>query len=65
MSGTRLPESRPEAVMSNEEIAIHIQRSRTERYIRTAHFIQSKWFIIGASAAIIIFLIVTYLVSRG
>ena len=65
MSGTKLPESRPEAAMSKEEIAIHVQRSRTERYVRTAHFVQSKWFMIGASAAIIIFLIVTYLVARG
>ena len=65
MSGTKLPESRPEAVMSKEEIAIHIQHSRTERYIRTAHFIQSKWFMIGASAAIIVFLTITYLIAKG
>jgi len=50
--------------LSREEIAIHVQRSRTERYIRTAHFIQSKWFIIGATLAIAVFLIITYLVSR-
>ena len=65
MSGTKIPESRPEAVMSKEEIAIHIQRSRTDRYIRTAHFVQSKWFMIGASAAIVIFLIITYLIAKG
>ncbi len=65
MTNTRLPESRPEAVMSKEEIAIHIQRSRTERYIRTAHFVQSKWFMIGASVAIIVFLIITYLVVNS
>lgn len=59
-----VPIHRPEAVMSKEEIAIHIQRSRTERYVRTAHFIQSKWFLIGASATIIIFLTITFIVSR-
>lgn len=64
MQKADVPESRPEAVMSKEEIAIHVQRSRTERYIRTAHFVQSKWFMIGATAAIIVFLIVTYLVAR-
>ena len=57
-------ESGPEPALSREEIAIHVQRSRTERYIRTAHFIQSKWFIIGATLAIAVFLIITYLVSR-
>jgi len=65
LSGTKIPESRPEAVMSKEEIAIHIQRSRTDRYIRTAHFVQSKWFMIGASAAIVVFLIITYLIAKG
>ena len=55
----------PEAVLSKEEIAIHVQRSRSERYFRTAIFVQSKWFMIGASVAIIIFLIITYLVVRS
>ncbi len=65
MTQTRVPESRPEAVMSKEEIAIHVQRSRTERYLRTAHFVQSKWFIIGATIAIAVFLIITYLVATS
>ncbi len=51
--------------MSKEEIAIHVQRSRTERYLRTAHFVQSKWFIIGATIAIAVFLIITYLVATS
>lgn len=63
MTQTRVPESRPEAVMSKEEIAIHVQRSRTERYLRTAHFVQSKWFMIGATIAIAVFLMITYLVA--
>ncbi len=62
MGSAKVPESRPQAVLSREEVARHVQRSRTDRYIRTALFVQSKWFIIGASLAIIIFLIVTYLV---
>lgn len=54
----------PQAVMSKEELARHIQDARSDRYFRTAQFVQSKWFMVGATAAIAIFLIVTYLVSR-
>ncbi len=62
LTSSRMPESGPRPVMTKEEIAIHVQRSRTERYVRTALFVQSKWFMIGATAAIIVFLIITYLV---
>jgi|GEM_PF-1716992 len=64
MPDKEISENRPAPVMTREELAIHVQRSRSERYVRTAHFVQSKWFIIGATVAIVVFLIVTYLVSR-
>jgi len=57
------PIHRPEAILSREEISYRSRQARAERYLRTAHFIQSKWFMIGASLAIIIFLIVTFIVS--
>jgi ABC-type multidrug transport system permease subunit len=59
-----VPVHRPEAFMSREEIALRTRQSRAERYLRTAHFVQSKWFMIGASVAIIVFLIITFLISR-
>ena len=64
MPDEEIPEHVPDAVMSKEDLVAHVQQSRSERYVRTAHFVQGKWFIIIASAGIILFLIVTYLVSR-
>lgn len=47
-----------------ERAMIRTQRDRQERYIRTAHFVQSKWFMIGGSVAIALFLLMIFLLSR-
>jgi len=58
-----LPASMPQPAMSKQEIALHVQRSRSERYLRTARFVQSKWFMIGGTVAIVVFLIIMLLVA--
>lgn len=56
------PGGRP---LTEKELAmIRTQRDRQERYIRTAHFVQSKWFMVGGSVAIAAFLIIIFLLAR-
>jgi hypothetical protein len=51
--------------LTEKELAmIRTQRDRQERYIRTALFVQSKWFMIGGAAGIAAFLIIVYLIAR-
>jgi len=38
-------------------------RDRQERYLRTAHIIQSKWFMLGGGLAIAVFLAVVFLLG--
>lgn len=56
------PGARP---LTEKELAmIRTQRDRQERYIRTALFVQSKWFMIGGSVAIAVFLMIIFLLAR-
>jgi hypothetical protein len=51
--------------LTERELAmIRTQRDRQERYIRTAHFVQSKWFMIGGAVGIAAFLMMVYLIAR-
>lgn len=43
--------------------ALRTHRDRQERYLRTAHFVQSKWFMIIGSLAIAVFLLVIFLIA--
>jgi hypothetical protein len=51
--------------LTEKEMALlRVQRDRQDRYIRTALFVQSKWFMIGGSVGIGLFLLLVFLVSR-
>ncbi|MEW5747510.1 MAG: hypothetical protein AB1793_01805 [Candidatus Thermoplasmatota archaeon] len=43
---------------------LRTQRDRQERYIRTAHFVQSKWFMVGGAVGIALFLLMIILLAR-
>lgn len=47
-----------------ERALLRTREDRMERYIRTALFVQSKWFMIVASVAIVLFLLLIFLVAR-
>lgn len=49
--------------MTKEELRRDIALARSERYYRTAYFIQSKWFMVGGGLAIAIFLILIFLLG--
>lgn len=51
--------------MTEKELAMmRTQRDRQDRYVRTALFVQSKWFMIGGGTGIAIFLLLIFLLSR-
>jgi len=51
--------------LTEKEIALlRTHRDRQDRYIRTALFVQSKWFMIGGTVGIGLFLLLVFLVSR-
>ncbi len=51
--------------LTEKEIAsLRTHRDRQDRYIRTALFVQSKWFMIGGMVGIGLFLLLVFLVSR-
>jgi len=51
--------------LTEKEMALlRTQRDRQDRYIRTALFVQSKWFMIGGSVGIGLFLLIIFLISR-
>jgi len=53
-----------ERQLTEKELAmLRDHQDRQERYIRTALFVQSKWFMIGATAAIVVFLLLVFLVA--
>ncbi len=54
----------PRQLTEKEQALLRTQRDRQERYIRTALFVQSKWFMVGGATAIAVFLLVIYLLSR-
>jgi hypothetical protein len=43
---------------------LRTRQDRMERYIRNARFVQSKWFMIGASVGIAVFLLIIFLIAR-
>jgi len=50
--------------LTEEEIALlRSQHDRHERYLQTARFVQSKWFIIGGTLGIALFILVMLLVT--
>ncbi|GEM_PF-3497556 len=54
----------PRQLTEKEMALLRVQSDRQERYIRTALFVQSKWFMIGGSVGIGLFLLIIYLISR-
>ncbi len=51
--------------LTERELAmLRTQRDRQERYIRTAHFVQSKWFMIGGAVGIALFMLMIVLLAR-
>ncbi len=54
----------PRKLTEKEMALIRDRDDRLERYVRTAQFIQSKWFMLIGTAAIVVFLLMIYLVSR-
>jgi hypothetical protein len=51
--------------LTEREIAmLRSRQDRMERYVRTARFVQSKWFMIGASVGIAVFLLAMFLIAR-
>lgn len=54
----------PRQLTEKEMAMLRTQRDRQERYIRTALFVQSKWFMIGGAVGIALFLLMIYLLSR-
>jgi ABC-type multidrug transport system permease subunit len=55
--------SAPRGLTQKEEILLDAHRSRQERYVRTAFFVQSKWFMLGGAVAIAVFIILMLLVA--
>jgi len=53
----------PRQLTEKELAMIRTQRDRQERYIRTAHLVQSKWFMIGGALAIAVFLTIVFLAA--
>ncbi len=54
--------SSPRRLTEREEALLDAHRSRQERYVRTAFFVQSKWFMVGGALAIAAFFIIMLLV---
>lgn len=51
--------------LTEKELAmLRTQRDRQERYIRTAHFVQSKWFMVGGAVGIALFMLMIILLAR-
>lgn len=51
--------------LTEKELAIlRTARDRQERYIRTAHFVQSKWFMVGGAVGIALFMLMIILLAR-
>ncbi|MBE0518409.1 MAG: hypothetical protein IH630_04190 [Thermoplasmata archaeon] len=62
---TSVPRTHVTRSLTEKEMALIRDRDdRLERYIRTARFIQSKWFMLAGAVAIGIFILAIYLVSR-
>lgn len=53
----------PRTLTEREMELLEIHHARQERYLRTARFVQSKWFMIGGALAIAVFLLLVFLVS--
>jgi hypothetical protein len=50
--------------LSEKEVAmLRTHMDRQARYLRTAYFVQSKWFMIGGALAIAVFLTILFLVT--
>jgi hypothetical protein len=56
-------ESFPRPLTEKELAILRSNRDRQERYFRTALFVQSKWFMIGGSVAVAVFLIIMLLLA--
>jgi len=51
--------------LTEKELALlRSRQDRHDRYLRTAEFVQSKWFLIGGTLGIALFLLVMYLITR-
>ncbi|OGS42027.1 MAG: hypothetical protein A3K67_07760 [Euryarchaeota archaeon RBG_16_62_10] len=50
-------------ILTKEEIRRDILFSRSERYHRTALFIQTKWFMVGGGLAIAVMLLLIFLIG--
>lgn len=53
----------PRPLTDRELEMLEVHHARQERYVRTAKFVQSKWFMIGGAVAIAIFLFLVFWVS--
>ena len=51
--------------LTEKELALlRSHHDRHDRYLRTARFVQSKWFIIGGTLGIALFFLVMLLITR-
>jgi hypothetical protein len=51
--------------LTEKEIALlRTRQDRHDRYLKTAAFVQSKWFLIGGTLGIALFLLVMFLMTR-
>lgn len=55
--------SSPRRLTEKEEALIDAHRARQRRYVGTAVFVQSKWFMLGGAVAIAVFLIVMLVIA--
>jgi hypothetical protein len=55
----------PRPLTEKEMLQLDVHRARQERYVRTAKFVQSKWFMIGGAVVIAVFLLLVFLVSSS
>jgi len=55
--------SEPRRLTDKDLADLRTLRDRQARYLRTAHFVQSKWFMIGGTLAIAVFLAIVFLIS--
>ena len=54
----------PRQLTEKELALLRDPRDRQDRYIKTAIFVQSKWFMIAGAAAIAVMILFMFLVSR-
>ncbi|MCJ7607070.1 MAG: hypothetical protein MUO94_04410 [Thermoplasmata archaeon] len=55
--------SSPRGLTEREEAIIDAHRDRQRRYVNTAFFVQTKWFMLGGALGIAIFIILILVIA--